>query len=157
MLPYSLKTFSIEFIINDKFCPRVISHVSSILLYSYEPLKLNRMKTLRNKVQLIGNLGIDPEVKQLESGKTVAKISLATSETYKNAEGEKKTDTQWHNLVLWGKTAEIAGNFLKKGQRIAIEGKLVNRSYKDKKGVKRYVSEVVVNEFLMLSPKQESK
>ena len=95
------------------------------------------MKNLRNKVQLIGNLGKDPEVKQLESGKILAKLSLATSENYKNADGEKVTDTQWHNLVAWGKTAQIAEKYLKKGNKIAIEGKLINRSYEDKEGIKR--------------------
>ncbi len=113
------------------------------------------MKNLRNKVQLIGNLGKDPEVKQLDSGKTLAKLSIATSENYKNAEGEKVTDTQWHNLVAWGKTAQIAEQYLKKGNRIAIEGKLINRSYEDKEGVKRYVTEVLVNEILMLGTKNK--
>ena len=113
------------------------------------------MKNLRNKVQLIGNLGKDPEVKQLESGKTLAKLSLATSENYKNADGEKVTDTQWHNLVAWGKTAQIAEKYLKKGDKIAIEGKLINRSYEDKEGVKRYVTEVLVSEILMLGSKNK--
>ena len=113
------------------------------------------MKNLRNKVQLIGNLGKDPEVKQLDSGKTLAKLSLATSENYKNADGEKVTDTQWHNLVAWGKTAQIAEQYLKKGNRIAVEGKLINRSYEDKEGVKRYVTEVLVNEILMLGSKNK--
>jgi len=113
------------------------------------------MKNLRNKVQLIGNLGKDPEVKQLDSGKTLAKMSLATSENYKNADGEKVTDTQWHNLVAWGKTAQIAEQYLKKGNKIAIEGKLINRSYEDKEGIKRYVTEVLVNEILMLGSKNK--
>ncbi len=113
------------------------------------------MRNLRNKVQLIGNLGKDPEVKQLDSGKTLEKLSLATSEKYKNANGEKVTDTQWHNLVAWGKTAQIAEQYLKKGNRIAVEGKLINRSYEDKEGVKRYVTEVLVNEILMLGSKNK--
>lgn len=113
------------------------------------------MKNLKNKVQLIGNLGKDPEVKQLNSGKTVANLSIATSETYKNAEGEKITDTQWHNLVAWGKTAEFAENYLKKGNKVAIDGKLINRTYEDKEGIKRYVTEILVNEFLMLTPKDQ--
>lgn len=112
------------------------------------------MKTLRNKVQLIGNLGVDPVVKNLTDGKVVAKLSLATSDTYKKASGEKVTETQWHNLVAWGKTAEIAGKYLKKGNRVAIEGQLVNRSYDDKKGIKRYVTEIVVNDLLMLGDKK---
>ena len=113
------------------------------------------MKNLRNKVQLIGNLGKDPEVKQLDSGKTLARLSLATSENYKNADGEKVTDTQWHNLVAWGKTDQIAEQYLKKGNRVAVEGKLINRSYEDKEGIKRYVTEVLVNEILMLGSKNK--
>ena len=113
------------------------------------------MKNLKNKVQLIGNLGKDPEVKQLNGGKTVANLTIATSETYKNAEGEKITDTQWHNLVAWGKTAEFAENYLKKGNKVAVDGKLINRNYEDKEGIKRYVTEILVNEFLMLTPKDQ--
>lgn len=112
------------------------------------------MLNLKNRVQLIGNLGMDPEVKKLESGKTMAKISLATNDTYKNQKGEKVTDTQWHNLVAWGKTAEIAEKYLKKGSEVAIEGKLTSRSYEDKEGVKKYITEVVVNEILMLGSKE---
>lgn len=108
------------------------------------------MNSLRNKVQLIGNLGNDPEVVLLESGSKLAKFSIATNETYKNAEGEKVTDTQWHNVVAWGKTAEIAENYLTKGKEVAIEGKLVNRSYETKEGEKRYVTEIKCNELLML-------
>lgn len=112
------------------------------------------MNNLRNRVQLIGNLGMDPDVKKLDSGKVLAKLSLATSDSYNNSEGKKVTDTQWHNLVAWGKTAEIAEKYLKKGNRVAVEGKLVSRSYEDKEGIKRYITEVVVNELLMLgSPK----
>lgn len=111
------------------------------------------MKNLRNSVQLIGNLGMDPEVKTLESGKTVARLSLATSERYKDQKGEKVENTTWHTLVAWGKTAEIAEKFLKKGSEIAIEGKLSNRSYETKEGEKKYISEVVVNEILMLGSK----
>lgn len=125
------------------------------LLLSGGIQKTKTMKNLRNKVQLIGNLGKDPEVKQLDSGKILAKLSLATSENYKNADGEKVTDTQWHNLVAWGKTAEIAEKYLKKGNKIAIEGKLINRSYEDKEGIKRYVTEVLVNEILMLGTKNK--
>ena len=112
------------------------------------------MNTLRNKVQLIGNLGNNPEIIELESGKKLAKFSIATNETYKNAQGEKITDTQWHNVVAWNKTAEIAEKYLEKGKEIAIEGKLTSRSYDDKDGNKRYITEVVVNELLMLGNKQ---
>jgi len=108
------------------------------------------MNTLRNKVQLIGNLGNDPEIINLESGKTLAKFSIATNENYKNSKGEKVTDTQWHNIVAWGKTAEIVEKYVTKGKEIAIEGKLTTRSYETKEGDKRYVTEVVCNELLML-------
>ena len=111
------------------------------------------MNSLRNKVQLIGHLGLDPEVKNLESGTKLAKISLATNESYKSAAGDKVTETQWHNLVAWGKNAEFAEKYLKKGNEVAIEGRLINRSYNDKEGVKKYISEVVVNEVMLLGPK----
>jgi len=111
------------------------------------------MSTLRNKVQLIGNSGNDPEIITLESGKKLAKFSLATNESYKDANGEKQTKTDWHNLVAWGKTADIIEKYITKGKEIAIEGKLTNRSYETKEGEKRYVTEVVVNEILMLGSK----
>lgn len=107
------------------------------------------MNTLRNKVQLIGNLGNDPEIKNLDSGKKLAKFAIATNESYKNAQGEKITDTQWHNVIVWGKTAEIVERYLSKGKEVAIEGKLTSRSY-EKDGEKRYVTEIVCNELLML-------
>lgn len=111
------------------------------------------MKHISNTVNLIGNLGMDPEVKQLESGKTLARFSLATSEFYKNAAGEKIKDAQWHNVVAWGKTAEIVEKYLKKGSKVAIEGKLSNRNYETAKGEKKYITEVVANEVLMLGSK----
>ena len=112
------------------------------------------MNTLRNKVQLIGNLGSNPEIITLDSGKKLAKFSIATNETYKNAQGEKVTETQWHNIVAWNKTAEIVEKYLEKGKEVALEGKLTSRSYDDKEGNKRYTTEVVVNELLMLGSKQ---
>lgn len=118
-----------------------------------QQLKQNNMNTLRNKVQLIGNLGQNPEVKELNGGKKVAKFSLATNETYRNKAGEKVTDTQWHNLVAWGKTADIIGKYLKKGSEVAVEGKLLNRSWTDKEGVKRYTTEIQVSDLLMLGGK----
>jgi single-strand DNA-binding protein len=111
------------------------------------------MNTLRNKVQLIGNLGQEPEIVNLESGKKLAKFSLATNETYKDAKGEKVVDTQWHNIVAWGKTADIIEKYVSKGKEIAIEGKLTSRSYEAKDGDKRYVTEVVCSELLMLGSK----
>jgi single-strand DNA-binding protein len=109
------------------------------------------MNTLRNKVQLIGNLGNDPEIITLDGGKKLAKFSLATNEYYKDADGQKQTKTDWHNLVAWNKTAEIIENYVTKGKEIAIEGKLTNRSWDDKEGNKRYTTEVVVSEVLMFS------
>ena len=111
------------------------------------------MNTLKNKVQLIGNLGNAPEVKNLDGGKKLARISLATNETYKNAKGEKITETQWHNVIAWDKTAEIVEKYFTKGLEVMIEGKLVNRNYTDKEGVKRYVTEVQANELLILTKK----
>ena len=111
------------------------------------------MYALRNKVQLIGNLGAAPEIKTLEGGKKMARFSIATNESYKNAKGEKVTETQWHNLVAWGKLADIAEKFLNKGTEVAIEGKLINRNYTDKEGVKKYVTEIQVNELLLLGSK----
>ncbi len=109
------------------------------------------MNSLKNKVQLIGNLGNDPEIITMENGNKLAKFSIATNETYKNNEGEKVTDTQWHNVVAWGKIAEIVENFLSKGKEVIIEGKLTSRSYETKEGEKRYITEVRCNELLMLS------
>jgi single-strand DNA-binding protein len=108
------------------------------------------MNAIKNRVQLIGNLGQDPEIVNMENGGKLAKFSIATSETYKNAKGEKVEDTQWHNVVAWGKTAEIVENFLTKGKQVAVEGKLVHRSYETKEGEKRYITEVKCNELLML-------
>jgi single-strand DNA-binding protein len=108
------------------------------------------MNSLKNKVQLIGNLGNDPEIITMENGNKLAKFSIATNETYKNSEGEKVTDTQWHNVVAWGKLAEITENYLTKGKEVMIEGKLMSRSYETKEGEKRYITEVKCNELLML-------
>ena len=111
------------------------------------------MNALKNKVQLIGNLGMDPEIKILEGEKKLAKMSIATNHSYKNAQGELVKETQWHNLIAWGKTAEIFEKHIKKGREIAIEGKLINRNFIDKEGLKRYVTEIQVNEVLILGNK----
>ena len=111
------------------------------------------MYALKNKVQLIGHLGGKPEVKEMESGKKLATFSIATSESYRNTNGEKVTETQWHRLVAWGKLAEIAEKYLDKGKEIAIEGRLVNRNYTGKDGNKKYITEVQVSELLMLGAK----
>tara|TARA_R110002072_G_scaffold9348_7_gene45611 strand:- start:27 stop:365 length:339 start_codon:yes stop_codon:yes gene_type:complete len=111
------------------------------------------MKNLRNNVQLIGNLGAAPDVKTLENGKTVARMTIATKEKNTNQKGEKITATSWHQLVAWGKTAEIAEKYLQKGSQIAIHGKLSNRSYENDKGETKYICEVLVNEIQMLGGK----
>ena len=108
------------------------------------------MNALRNKAQLIGHVGQEPEIKTFEGGKKLANFTLATNETYKNDKGEKVEETQWHRLVAWGKTADIIEKYVIKGKEIAIEGKLTHRSYDDKNGEKRYVTEVVVTEVLLL-------
>jgi single-strand DNA-binding protein len=114
------------------------------------------MSTLRNKVQLIGNVGNEPEITNLDSGKKVAKFSIATNESYKNAQGEKVKNTQWHNIVTWGKIAEIVEKYVGKGKEVALEGKLTSRSYETKEGEKRYVTEVVVDEILLLGIKGDN-
>jgi single-strand DNA-binding protein len=111
------------------------------------------MSTLKNKVQLIGNVGNEPEITNLESGKKVAKFSIATNEFYKNSNGEKEQNTQWHNIVAWGKIAEIVEKYVGKGKEVALEGKLTSRSYETKEGEKRYVTEVVIDEILLLGIK----
>ncbi|MCA0381080.1 MAG: single-stranded DNA-binding protein [Bacteroidetes bacterium] len=111
------------------------------------------MNAMKNRVQLIGHLGKDPEVKAIDNGNKMARFTIATNETYQNNKGEKVTDTQWHNVVAWGKTAELVEKLLQKGHEVALEGKLENRSYTDKDGQKRYITEVVTSEFLLLTKK----
>lgn len=113
------------------------------------------MYALKNKVQLIGNLGNAPDIKNTESGKKLAKFSIATNESYRNAQGEKVTETTWHNLVAWGKVADLAEKFLNKGSEVVIEGKLINRGYTDKEGTKKYITEVQVNDLLLLNSKSK--
>ncbi|OCB75388.1 single-stranded DNA-binding protein [Flavobacterium crassostreae] len=108
------------------------------------------MNGLRNKVQLIGHLGNDAEIKNFDGGKKLANFTLATNEVYKNEKGEKVIETQWHRLVAWGKKAEIIEDYTSKGKEIAIEGKLTHRTYKDKSGEKRYATEVLVTQVLLL-------
>lgn len=112
------------------------------------------MKNLRNSVQLIGRLGQDPEVRTLTNGKKLTTFSLATSDYYKNSQGEKVQDTQWHNIVAWGKVGEIAAEYLAKGEEVALEGKLTHRSYENNSGEKRYVTEINLNELLMIGGKK---
>ena len=111
------------------------------------------MSTLRNRVQLIGNVGNDPEVKTFDGGKKVANLTIATNESYRNDKGEKVEQTELHRVVAWGKTAEIIEKYVSKGKEIAIDGKLTHRSYDDKNGEKRYITEVVVSEITLLGNK----
>ena len=111
------------------------------------------MNSLRNRVQLIGNLGSAPEVKTLEGGQKMVKLNIATNETYKNQKNYIVQDTTWHSVTAWGNNAEIAEKYLQKGSEIAIEGKLKNNTYTDKEGIKRFVVNIEVSEFLMLGKK----
>lgn len=113
------------------------------------------MNDLNNKVQLIGNLGMDPEMFTFENGNKKAKFSVATTQTYYDNKGEKVDDTQWHNIVAWGKLAEITEKILKKGKKVAIEGKLVYRNYDDKDGQKKYITEIVMNDLMLLTKKED--
>ncbi len=114
------------------------------------------MSNLKNNVQLIGNLGEAPKVTTLESGKKVARFSLATNEHYKNSEGEKAQRTDWHFIVAWGKLAEIVEKYTDKGKEIAVSGKLKSRSYTTEQGEKRYITEVEAGEILLLGNKSEA-
>jgi single-strand DNA-binding protein len=108
------------------------------------------MYALKNKVQLIGNLGNIPEVNYTDDGRKWVRFSIATNETYYNNKGVKVTETQWHTLVAWGKLADLVQRYLNIGRQIVVEGKLVNRNYYDKTGSRRYITEIVVNELLIL-------
>jgi single-strand DNA-binding protein len=111
------------------------------------------MNALTNRVQLIGNLGTNPEVKTMDAGGKMARFRMATNESFRNNKGEKITETQWHTVIAWGKIAEVAEKYLVKGKEVIIEGKLVNRSYNDKDGNKKYVTEVQVVDMMMLGEK----
>ncbi len=113
------------------------------------------MTSLKNSVHLIGRLGNEPEIRSFESGKKMATFSLATNETYYNNKGEKVEDTQWHNIVVWGKKSDVVEKYLKKGSEVALEGKLINRSY-EKDGVKKFISEISLNELLMIDKKSNN-
>ena len=108
-----------------------------------------------NKAILVGNLGKDPEVRTIESGVKVANFSLATSETYKNKDGERITQTEWHNIVLWRGLAEVAEKYLKKGNQVYIEGRIRTRSWDDKDGVKRYTTEIQADNMTMLGGRRD--
>ncbi len=108
------------------------------------------MNNLRNRVQLIGHVGNDPEIKTFEGGRKLATITLATNDQYKNAQGEKVEQTEWHRLTAWGATADLIEKLITKGKEIAIDGKLMHRTYDDKNGEKRFITEVSINEFMLL-------
>ena len=108
------------------------------------------MNAMRNKVQLIGHVGQEPEIKTFDGGKKVANITIATNDFYTNDKGEKVEQTEWHRVTAWGKLADIIEKYVDKGKEIAIEGKLSHRSYDDKDGIKRYITEVVANDILLL-------
>ncbi|WP_117884177.1 single-stranded DNA-binding protein [Aureibaculum luteum] len=109
------------------------------------------MSTIKNHVQLIGNVGQEPTITNLESGKKVARLSLATNENYKNSKGERQTNTNWHTVIAWGKTADIIERYVIQGKEIGIVGQLKTRSYETKEGDKRYLTEVIANEILLLN------
>lgn len=108
------------------------------------------MNSLSNRVTLIGNLGQDPETKTTETGKKFSHFTLATKDGYKNADGQRVSETTWHNIVAWNGLADIAGRFLKKGKEVAVEGRIVYRTYEDKKGVTKYITEIVLNDLVLL-------
>lgn len=108
------------------------------------------MSSLANRVTLIGNLGQDPETKTTESGKKLVHFTLATKDGFKNAEGQRVNETTWHNIIAWNGLADVAGKFLKKGNEVAVEGRIVYRSYEDKKGVTKYITEIVLNDLELL-------
>ncbi|MGI6339994.1 MAG: single-stranded DNA-binding protein [Bacteroidales bacterium] len=108
------------------------------------------MNSLRNRVQLIGNLGQDPETKTFDNGKKVTHFTLATDDSYKNSQGQRISEPTWHNIVAWNGLAEVAEKYLKKGREVAVEGKIVYRTYEDKKGNTRYITEIVLNDLVLL-------
>jgi len=110
-----------------------------------------------NKIILVGNLGKDVELRYTPSGDAVASFSMATTERYKKKNGEKVDETTWHNLVVWRQLAEVCAKYLHKGSKIYVEGKVSNRSYDDRDGVKKYISEVIVKEMTMLDKKPEGQ
>ena len=107
------------------------------------------MNAMKNKVQLIGHVGQEPEIKTFDGGKKVANITLATNDKYTNANGEKVEDTQWHKVKAWGKLVDIIEKYVTKGKEICVEGKLTYSDYLDKEGNKRYVTEVVISDILL--------
>ena len=108
------------------------------------------MNAMKNRVQLIGHVGNEPEIKTFDGGKKLANLTIATNDTYRNDKGDKVEQTEWHKVTAWGKTADIIEKYVTKDKEVAIEGKLTHRSYEDKNGEKRYITEVIVNEILLI-------
>ena len=112
------------------------------------------MANMRNQVRLIGHLGKDPEVRETTTGKKLARFSVATNETYINDKGERVSETQWHNITCWGKTASLAEKLLSKGSEVALEGKISTRQYNDKEGNRKFITEIVANDFVTMGSKK---
>ncbi|MCB0792430.1 MAG: single-stranded DNA-binding protein [Flavobacteriales bacterium] len=115
------------------------------------------MNTLKNNVQLIGNLGNDPEIRETAGGKRMARMSVATNDSYRNQAGERIDDTQWHTVVAWGKQADLVQGMLRKGSHVVLQGRLVHRSFEGRDGQKRFMTEVVMNEFQVMDRKNEEE
>lgn len=128
------------------FAARCTFASSKLIIHN---LILTSMTTLRNRVQLVGNLGMNPEIVNFESGKKVAKFTVATNESFSDGKGKITTNTQWHNVVAWGKQAEIAEKHLAKGKEVALEGRLTYRQYEDKNKVSHHITEIVLNSFIV--------
>jgi single-strand DNA-binding protein len=114
------------------------------------------MNSLANRVTLIGNLGQDPETKTTESGKKLVHFTIATKDGYKNGDGQRVNETTWHNIVAWNGLADIAGKYLKKGKEVAVEGRIVYRTYEDKKGITKNITEIVLSDLVLLRSGKEA-
>ena len=114
------------------------------------------MNSLKNKVQLIGRLGQNPELKTIDNGKKIVRFTFATDDSYKNSEGQKIKETTWHNIVGWNGLADLSGKYLKKGSKVALEGKIVYRTYEDKTGVTKYITEIVLADLMFLDPAKKN-
>lgn len=136
-----------------KQSPQIDKH---FLNRSYRGTNFKVMSTVKNKVQLIGNIGKDPEIRTLESGRKMAKFSIATDDSYRTAGGEWNTETQWHNIVAWGKMADKAADILTRGCEVSLEGKLMNNSYTDKNGVKKYFTQVQASNFELVVKEEKA-
>lgn len=110
-------------------------------------LKIKAMTTLRNRVHLVGNLGMDPQIKSFGNGRKLAKFTVATSEVFNRASGQERKETQWHNVIAWNKQADIAKENLQKGQEVALEGRLCYRQYEDKNNITRYIAEIILSSY----------